>query len=99
MQPPTLWYNCPNVPWGESAQYADRTRRNGFKPKESRWRLDVKKKFFMVRVVKFFNRLPRGVLNVPYPETFRTGLDRVLSNKIKLKMSQLTSGGLDLNDL
>lgn len=53
----------------------------------------------MMRVVKYFNRLPRGVANVPFLEIFKTSLDRILNNMIKLMMSQLISVGLDLDDL
>jgi len=60
----------------------DRTRGNGFKLKECRFRLDLKKKFFTKRVVKHWKRLPREVVDAPSLETFKARLDGALSNLV-----------------
>jgi len=73
---------------------SDRTSSNGFKLRESRFRVDTRKKFFTMRVVKHWHRLPREVVDAPSLETFKARLDRALSNLVWLKLSLLTAGGL-----
>ncbi|KFZ53049.1 hypothetical protein N321_02150, partial [Antrostomus carolinensis] len=53
---------------------------NGFKLKESRFRLDIKKKFFTVRVVRHWNRLPREVMAATSLEVSKARLHEALSD-------------------
>ncbi|KAK4832514.1 hypothetical protein QYF61_023579 [Mycteria americana] len=57
-------------------------RGNGFKLKEGRFRLDRRKKFFTMRVVRLWHRLPREVADAPSLETFKARLEGALSNLI-----------------
>jgi len=57
-------------------------RGSGFKVEEGRYRLDIRKKFFTVRVVRHWNRLPSEVVNALSLEAFKARLDGALSNTI-----------------
>jgi len=60
----------------------DRTRGNGSKLKEGRFRSDIRKQFFTMRVVRHWHRLPREAVAAPSLEVFKTRLDGTLSNLV-----------------
>ncbi|KFR16461.1 hypothetical protein N306_12789, partial [Opisthocomus hoazin] len=55
---------------------------NGFKLTEGRFRLDIRKNFFTIRVVKHWNRLPREAVDTPSMKVFKARLDGALSNLV-----------------
>ncbi|PKU48915.1 hypothetical protein llap_771 [Limosa lapponica baueri] len=57
-------------------------RGSGFRLEEGRFRLDIRKKFFTVRVVRHWNRLSREVVDAPSLEVFKARLDGALSNVV-----------------
>jgi len=73
--------------------FRSRENRIGFKLREGRFKLDIRKKFFISRVVKPWPRLPREVGDAPSLEPFQARLDGALSTLIQLQMSLLTAGG------
>jgi len=77
----------------------NRSRGNHFKLNEGRFRLDARKTFFTMRVVKHWNRFPREVVDVPSLEAFKVRLDGALSNLKWLKVPSLLAGEAGLDDL
>ncbi|KFV08936.1 hypothetical protein N340_12544, partial [Tauraco erythrolophus] len=55
---------------------------NGFKLKEGRFRLDLRKKFFTQRVMRHWNRLPREVVDAPSLEVFKARMDEALGSLV-----------------
>ncbi|KFR17153.1 hypothetical protein N306_06130, partial [Opisthocomus hoazin] len=55
---------------------------NGSKLKEGRFRLDIRKKFFTMKVVKHRHMLPREAVDAPSLAVFKARLDGALSNLV-----------------
>lgn len=64
--------------WGLVSSPRYQVKRKWSKVHIGRFRLDIKKNFFMGRVVKYWNRLPREVMKLPSQEVLKRGVEVAL---------------------
>jgi len=65
-----------------SPETSDRTRGNGLRLHQGRFRLDIRKNFFTKKVIKHRNRLSRDVVESPSLEVFIKPVDIALQEMV-----------------
>ena len=61
---------------------SDRTSGSGFKLRQGKFRLDMRRKFFTQRVVTHWNRLPKEVVDALLLEALKARLDVALGSLV-----------------
>jgi len=74
---------------------SDRTRENGSKLRQGRFRLDIRGSW----VVTLWNRLPKEVVDALSLEAFKARLDVALGSLVWWLVALHIAGGLTLDDL
>ena len=69
-----------------------RTRGNGFKLRQGRFRFDIRTNFFTHRVMMHWNRLPKEVVDAPSLEAFKARLDAALGSLVWWLVTLHTAG-------
>jgi len=76
-----------------------RLRGNAFKLEEYIFRLEIRKKFFTVMLLRHWNGLYSEVVDAPSLEALKARLDEALSSLVQIEASMPIAGGLELDDL